>query len=85
VEFWESYLDEDWVDTMHCELLNISQGSQTFWDFTVKLWAKNFLLALADLHLDNEKLCHQMEACMDKCLCWKCTTEKMNKILDFKK
>jgi hypothetical protein len=85
VEFRENYLDEDWEDVTHRELLNISQGLQTFWDFAVKLQAKNSLLASTDSHLDDDKLRHQMEACMDERLSRKCAAERTNKIADFKK
>jgi hypothetical protein len=40
--FRENYLDEDWEDATCHELLNISQGTQNFWDFVVKLQAKGF-------------------------------------------
>jgi hypothetical protein len=38
-----------------------------------------------DSHLDDDKLCHQMEAWIDDHLSWKCAVDKTNKVMDFKK
>jgi hypothetical protein len=84
-EFCENYLDEDWEEGTRRELLNISQGSSTFWDFATKLQAKNSLLATTTSHLNAEKLCHQLEAGMDERLSHRCTAEKVNKVVELKK
>jgi hypothetical protein len=84
-EFRDNYLDKDWEEKTCCELLNISQGSNTFWDFATKVQAKNSLLLTTTSHLDAEKLRHQLEAGMDERLSRRCTTEKINKVVELKK
>jgi hypothetical protein len=74
-EFRQNYLDEDWENATCHKLLTITQGSQTFWDFAVRLQAKNSLLTSTASHLDEDKLYRWMEAWMDECLPQKCAAE----------
>jgi hypothetical protein len=79
-EFRTGYLDED---DAQCEVLGMSQGASTFWDYAVLLQAKNSLLRGTASHLTNEQLCHQLGAGMEVRLSKKIGTEKVNKITDF--
>jgi hypothetical protein len=84
VEFCCNYLDDNWEDTTHRELLSMTQGSIPFWDFAVAIQAKNSLLSSTTSHLEDDKLRHQLEATMEERLSKKCTGEKVNKVLKFK-
>ncbi|GBE82211.1 hypothetical protein SCP_0405940 [Sparassis crispa] len=84
-EFRSNYLEEDWEDDVHCELLSMSMTIGSFWDFAVKVQAKNSLLVGTASHLDEKKLRHQLEAGMTKHLAKKCSVEKVNKVLNFRK
>lgn len=55
-EFRAGYLPEDWEEVTCIELLGMVQGSDTFWDFSVKVQAKNSLLRNTASHLDEDKL-----------------------------
>lgn len=43
-EFHAMYLPEDWEEITRIELLAMTQGSDTFWDFSVTIQSKNSLL-----------------------------------------
>jgi hypothetical protein len=83
--FHQNYLVEDWEeDTLH-ELLSMSQGSSSFWDYAVAVQSKNSLLRGTPLHLPDDKLHHQLSAGMEVRLSKKVSSEKLNKIVDFQK
>src|ERR1700683_4469026 len=85
MEFRQNYLVEDWEeDTLH-ELLSMSQGSSTFWDYAVAVQSKNSLLHGMTSHLPDDKLRHQLGAGMEVRLSKKVSSEKVNKTLDFRK
>ncbi|KAL6299292.1 hypothetical protein BKA93DRAFT_753563 [Sparassis latifolia] len=84
-KFRTNYLEEHWEETTCRELLGISQSSSTFWDFAVKVQAKNSLLSGTDSHLDEKKLRHQIEAGMTEHLAKRCNAEKVNAVIDFPK
>jgi hypothetical protein len=44
IEFRVAYLPENWEQDTRSEVLSLSQGSQSFWDFVVTLQSKNALL-----------------------------------------
>jgi len=85
IEFRTNYLEDDWELMTHRQLLTMTQGNQTFWNFAVALQAKNSLLINTNLYLLKDKLCHQIKAGIDAKLAKKCDSEKSNKIVDFKK
>jgi hypothetical protein len=66
VEFRRNYLEDDWEETMHRELLSMMQGSASFWEFAVSVQAKNSLLTGTSSHLEEDKLHHQLEATMEE-------------------
>jgi len=56
IEFWTLYLPPNWEDDTHSEVLSLTQGSQTFWNYVVTLQSKNMLLAGTPSHLLKDKL-----------------------------
>ena len=84
-EFHTVYLDEDWEEKTRQVLLGMTQGAIPFWDYAFTIQSNNSLLNGTPLHLDKEKLCHQLEACMEERLSQKVNSKKVNKIVDFKK
>jgi hypothetical protein len=82
-EFHTNYLAEDWEeDTLH-ELLSMTQGASTFWDYAVALQSKNSLLRGTISELPDDKLRQQLGAGMEVRLSKKVSAEKLNKVVDF--
>ena len=84
-EFRHAYLEEDWEEDTHHDVLGMSQGSNSFWDYVVSLQSKNFLLCGTTSHLSDEQLCHQLGPGMELRLSKKIGSEKVNKIVDFRR
>jgi len=85
VEFRENYLTEDWEEDMLRELLSMTQGTSSFWDYAVAIQSKNSLLRGTTSHLPDDKLHHQLGAGMEVRLSKKVSSEKLNKVTDFRK
>jgi hypothetical protein len=49
-QFHANYLQDNWEASTHCELLSMTQGSSSFWDFAIKLQSKT-LFSLVPLHI----------------------------------
>jgi hypothetical protein len=84
-EFRTNYLAEDWEEDTLRELLSMTQGNSTFWDYAVAIQSKNSLLQDTVSHLPNDKLHHQLGAGMEIRLSKKVSSEKLNKVVDFRK
>jgi hypothetical protein len=84
MDFCQNYLAEDWEEDTLRELVSMSQGTNSFWDYAVAVQSKNALLCKMTSHLPDDKLCHQIGAGMEVHLS-KVSSEKLNKILDFRK
>ena len=80
-----NYLAEDWEEDTLRELLSMTQGSGTFWDCAIALQSKNSLLRGTVSHLMEDKLRHQLGAGMETRLSKKVSTEKVNKVPEFRK
>jgi hypothetical protein len=85
VEFCTAYLPENWEQDTRGEVLSLSQGTQTFWDFAITLQSKNALLSNTTSHLSKDKLRHQLEANMERRLAARCRHDKVDEIADFDK
>jgi hypothetical protein len=86
VEFRAAYLPEEWEQDLRGDILSMSQGDSTFWNYAVNLQSKNSLLKGTTSHLTSEKLRHQLEANMEKRLATKCRNEaNVNNEQDFTK
>jgi hypothetical protein len=85
IEFRAAYLPENWEQDTRGEVLSLSQGIQSFWDFTITLQSKNTLLTNTASHLSKDKLCHQLEANIEKCLAARCQHDKVDETADFDK
>ena len=60
-EFHANYLAEDWEeDTLH-ELLSMTQGASTFWDYAIALQSKNSLLHGTTSELPDDKCVSNLE------------------------
>jgi hypothetical protein len=84
-EFRTAYLDEDWEEDTRCELGGMTLGKDSFWDYAIRVQAKNSLLIGMPSHLNPKKLCHQIEAGMNDLLSCHCGNAKVNKEEDVKK
>jgi hypothetical protein len=58
MDFRQNYLAEDWEEDTLRELLSMSQGSNSFWDYAVAVQSKNALLRGTTSHLPDDKLRH---------------------------
>ena len=76
VEFKAAYLPKDWEEITRIELLQLTQGNDSFWDFSVKVQTKNGLLINTTSHLNDEQLRHHMESGMNPKLALCCRLEK---------
>ena len=61
----------------------MTQGSGTFWDYTIKLQPKNSLLHSMVSHLPDDKLRHQLGAGIKTRLSKKVSAEKVNQVPNF--
>jgi hypothetical protein len=66
------------------ELGRMSQGNEPFWDFNIRVQAKNSLLMNTTSHLNEEKLRHQLESGMDELLAARCNHSKLSQVVGFK-
>jgi hypothetical protein len=82
--FRDAFLDKEWEDSTRREVLSMTQGQDSFWNFSIRIQAKNFLLKGTNSHLDNVKLRQQIEARLDDRLSKKCKAEKVNKVVNFR-
>jgi hypothetical protein len=85
IEFCTNYLVEDWEEDMLHEILSMTQDNASFWDFTVAIQNKNSLLQGTTSHLEDDKLCHQINAGKEVRLSKKVSLEKLNKVIGFHK
>jgi len=85
VEFRDNYLAEDWEEDTLREVLSMTQGNGSFWDFAVAIQNKNSLLRETSSHLADDKLRHQINAGMEVRLSKKVSSEKVNKVIGFRK
>jgi hypothetical protein len=85
-EFHAGYLDEDWEETMGRELGGMLQGQdESFWDFSIRVQAKNSLLLPMTSHLDDVRLRSCLESGMDELLAQRCQLAKISQVAEFKK
>ena len=63
----------------------MTQGNSSFWDFAVAIQNKNSLLRDTSSHLVDDKLRHQINAGMEVHLSKKVSSEKVNKVIGFRK
>ena len=63
----------------------MTQGNSSFWDFAVAIQNKNSLLRDTSSHLVDDKLRHQINVGMEVRLSKKVSSEKVNKVIGFRK
>jgi hypothetical protein len=82
-EFRAGYLPKDWEAITCIELLGLTQGELSFWDFTVTVQGKNSLLRNTSSFLQTEQLCYRIESGMSQKLALRCHLEKSPAIEKF--
>lgn len=83
-ELRATYLPEDWEEITHIELLAMTQGNDSFWDFSVMVQSKNSLLRDTPSYLKEEQIRHCIEAGMQQRLALHCHLEKSNLVKVFR-
>jgi hypothetical protein len=84
-EFRAAYLEKDWEEIMCIELLAMTQGNSSFWDFAIQVQAKNSLLHDTASHLSKHDLCQCIESGMTQKLALHCRLERCNEATGLKK
>jgi hypothetical protein len=84
IEFCQGYLADDWEGKTRRELLAMTQGNQSFWNFQVAVKAKNSLLYGTDSYLTEDKLHHRIEVTLEPILAQKCDNKKVQKVIGFR-
>jgi hypothetical protein len=84
MELRAGYLDEHWEENTRRELGGMTQGNESFWDYSIKIQSHNSLLVSTPSHLDNEQLRHRIEAGMDEMLSKRCIHAKVNRVQGLK-
>jgi len=80
-EFRAAYLPEDWEAITRIELLAMTQGDSSFWDFAIQIQAKNSLLRNTESHLSKHDLRHRIKSGMTQRLALRCRLEKCNDVI----
>jgi hypothetical protein len=83
VKFCKGYLPKDWEAITCIELLGMTQGDMSFWDFTVAVQAKNSLLRNTPSHLATEQLHYRIESSIATKLALRYRLEKNPQIEKF--
>jgi len=78
-EFRAGFLDENWEEQVRRELGSMTQRNETFWDFAIRLQAKNSLLVNTASHLNVDGLHHRLEAGMSEDLALRCVNKKISR------
>jgi hypothetical protein len=55
-ELHTSYLKNNWIERTHRQLERMTQDGDPFWEFQIRMQAKNSLLMDTANHLGNDKL-----------------------------
>jgi hypothetical protein len=74
-----NYLHKDWEEITRRDLMNMSQGKDSFWNFYIRLQAKNSLLRDTTSHLSQEALRFKLELGMTEELADRCRDAKVAK------
>jgi hypothetical protein len=61
-KFKTAHLPKDWEEITCIELLQVMQGTDSFWDFLVQVQAKNSILAGTQSHFTEMHLHHHIES-----------------------
>jgi hypothetical protein len=76
-EFKTAYLPKDWEEITCIELLQLMQGEDSFWNFSILVQAKNSTLSSMQSHLSEMQLRHRMESGINTTLALRCRLEKV--------
>jgi hypothetical protein len=84
-EFHAAYLEKDWEEITHIELLAMTQGDSSFWDFAIQVQAKNSLLCDTASHLSKHDLRQCIESGMTQKLALCCRLKRCNEATGLEK
>ena len=84
-EFRAAYLEKDWEEITRIELLAMTQGDSSFWDFAIQVQAKNSLLRDTASHLSKHDLRQRIESGMTQKLALRCRLERCNEATGLEK
>jgi hypothetical protein len=84
-ELHTGYLKNDWIERTHRQLERMTQDGDPFWEFQIRMQAKNSLLMDTANHLGNDKLCSRLYSRLDDGLAERCIHAKVNDIKEFEK
>ena len=76
-EFKTAYLPKDWEEITRIELLQLMQGEDSFWNFSILVQVKNSTLSGTQSHLSKMQLHHRMESGINATLALCCRLEKV--------
>jgi hypothetical protein len=76
-EFKSVYLPKAWEEITWIELLQLSQGSNSFWNFSVKVQGHNSIPTGTTSHLSEIQVRHHIESSMNPKLALRCCLEKI--------
>jgi hypothetical protein len=76
-EFKSAYLPKAWEEITRINLLQLSQGSSSFWNFSVKVQGHNSILTGTTSHLSEIQIHHCIESGMNPKLTLHCRLEKI--------
>jgi hypothetical protein len=76
-EFKSAYLPKAWEEITRIELLQLSQGNDPFWDFSVRVQGYNSILMGTTSHLSEIQIHHRIESGMNPKLALHCRLEKI--------
>jgi hypothetical protein len=76
-EFKSVYLPKAWEEITRIELLQLSQGSNSFWNFSIKVQGHNSILTGTTSHLSKIQVHHRIKSGMNLKLALCCCLEKI--------
>ena len=76
-EFKSTYLPKAWEEITQIKLLQLSQGNDSFWDFSIKVQGNNSILTDTTSHLSEIQICHHIKSGMNPKLTLCCRLEKI--------
>jgi hypothetical protein len=76
-KFKSVYLSKAWEEITQIELLQLSQGNDSFWDFSVRVEGNNSILTGTTSHLSKIQIHHLIESGMNLKLTLHCHLEKI--------
>jgi hypothetical protein len=84
VELRSLFLDPNWEELTCREMGTMVQKGEAFWNYAIRMQAKNSLLLNTPSHLSDDQLRHHLEAGMDETLARRYICSEATKVLDLR-